>query len=93
MLDIKDDKSLWPKENIEGVGEVLIVEEGYYDGIIEMHEKLAEVIARNLTAWDTSKDKSQGLLPEVYLSNKVWYKRLTGEEYVFIKAIKKFNIE
>lgn len=56
-------------------------------------EALAEIIARNLTAWDTSKDKSQGLLPEVYLSNKSWYKKLTGEDYVFHKAIKKFNIE
>ena len=56
-------------------------------------EKLKEVIARNLTAWDTLKDKSQGLLPEVYWSNRVWYKRLTGEEYSFGKAVKKFNIE
>lgn len=55
--------------------------------------QLAEIIARNLTAWDTSKDSSQGMLPEVYLSNKVWYERLTGEEYRFIKAVKKFNIE
>lgn len=56
-------------------------------------DQLAEIIARNLTAWDTSKDNSQGMLPEVYLSNKVWYERLTGEEYRFYKAIKKFNIE
>lgn len=56
-------------------------------------DNLAEVIARNLTAWDTSKDKTQGLLPEIYLKNKYWYKKLTGEEYVFHKAIKKFNIE
>ncbi|WP_342538372.1 hypothetical protein MKY15_19915 [Sporosarcina sp. FSL K6-1540] len=54
--------------------------------------QLAEVIARNLTAWDTSKDKTQGLWPEVYLSNKHWYKKLTGEEYTFSRAIKKFNI-
>lgn len=56
-------------------------------------EELAEVIARNLTSWDTSKDKRLGFLPEVYLSNKAWYKKLTGEEYVFHRAIKKFNIE
>jgi len=59
----------------------------------EKLEQLKEVIARNLTAWDTSKDKSQGLLPEVYYANKIWYKRLTGEAYVFGKAVKKFNIE
>jgi hypothetical protein len=39
-LDVKDDKSLWPKENIEGVGKVLLVEESYYDGIVEMIEEL-----------------------------------------------------
>ncbi|MGY3717161.1 hypothetical protein ACWE42_16745 [Sutcliffiella cohnii] len=55
--------------------------------------KLKEVIARNLVAWDTSKDKREGLLPEVYLSNKYWYKQLTGEEYFKHKAVKKFNIE
>lgn len=55
-------------------------------------EKLKEVIARNLVAWDTSKDKREGLLPEVYLTNRHWYKKLTGEEYVFHKALKKFNI-
>ncbi|WP_338788776.1 hypothetical protein [Metabacillus sp. FJAT-53654] len=55
--------------------------------------ELAEVIARNLTAWDTSKDNREGLLPEVYWSNRVWYERLTGEKYSFRKAVKKFNIE
>lgn len=55
--------------------------------------QLAEIIARNLTAWDTSKDKTQGQLPWVYLENKRWYKTLTGEEYVFHKAIKKYDIQ
>ncbi|ALC80429.1 hypothetical protein [Bacillus gobiensis] len=93
---IKDDKSLWERMDYPNVGDVLLVEESYYDGIIEDLEKqkkqLAEVIARNLVAWDTSKDKREGLLPEVYLTNRSWYKRLTGEEYVFHKALKKFNI-
>jgi hypothetical protein len=35
-LDIKDDKSLWEKRNVEGVGNVLLVEESYYEGIAEM---------------------------------------------------------
>lgn len=56
------------------------------------NRELTELIARNLVAWDTSKDKREGLLPEVYLSNKVMYKQLTGEEYVLSKAIKRFNI-
>jgi hypothetical protein len=51
------------------------------------------IIARNLVAWDTSKDKRQGLLPEVYLANRHWYKKLTGEEYFQHKAVKKFDIE
>ncbi|WP_289136305.1 hypothetical protein [uncultured Brevibacillus sp.] len=53
----------------------------------------AKLIARNLVAWDTSKDKREGLLPEVYLSNRVWYERLTGEAYYQHKAIKRFGIE
>jgi hypothetical protein len=57
------------------------------------HPELSRLVARNLVAWDTSKDKREGLLPEVYISNKYWYKQLTGEEYFKHKAIKKFNIE
>lgn len=53
----------------------------------------ARLIARNLVAWDTSKDKREGMLPEVYLSNKVWYQRITGEEYLQHKAIERFRIE
>ncbi|OZV10772.1 hypothetical protein CIW83_18305 [Tissierella sp. P1] len=56
-------------------------------------QEIAEIIARNLTAWDTSKDKKEGLLPEVYLRNKGVYKELTGEEYIFSRAVKKFNIK
>ncbi|MBG9586900.1 hypothetical protein [Cytobacillus firmus] len=95
--EIKDDKSLWERMNVPNVGKVLLVEESYYDGIVEDLEKvknqLAEVIARNLTAWDTSKDKRHGLLPEVYLKNVNLYKKLTGEEYSFHKAVEKFNLE
>lgn len=56
------------------------------------NDEMAKLIARNLVAWDTSKDKREGLLPEVYLSNQFIYKKLTGEEYVKHKAIKKFNL-
>ncbi|MEC0232658.1 hypothetical protein [Paenibacillus alba] len=72
---------------------------GQYHELLEKNEKLeknqkelARVIARNLIAWDTSKDKREGLLPEVYLTNKWIYKQLTGEEYVQHKAMKKFQI-
>lgn len=58
----------------------------------KMQVELTRVVARNLIAWDTSKDKREGLLPEVYLTNKVLYQRLTGEEYFQHKAMKKFHI-
>jgi hypothetical protein len=55
--------------------------------------EIVETIARNCVAWDTSKDKREGLLPEVAMfKNPSLYKRLTGEEYVKYKAIKKFHI-
>lgn len=54
--------------------------------------ELIKVIARNLVAWDTSKDNTHGLLPEVYLTNKYYYKKLTGEDYNFFEVMKKFNI-
>jgi hypothetical protein len=54
--------------------------------------ELVRVIARNLVAWDTSKDKREGLLPEVYLANKHLYKQLIGEEYFQHKAMKMFQI-
>lgn len=57
-----------------------------------VHEQLVEAIARNLVAWDTSKDKKQGLLPEIYLTNRVLYRELTGEEYEFSRACEKFCI-
>ncbi|WP_024834115.1 hypothetical protein [Ruminiclostridium josui] len=59
---------------------------------INLYDELARTIARNLVAWDTSKDKELSLLPEVYLTNRWIYKRITGEEYRFDKACKKFHI-
>ncbi|EJQ37521.1 hypothetical protein IEI_05817 [Bacillus wiedmannii] len=44
--DIKEDKLLWEKMNIEGVGKVLLVEESYYNGIVECVEK-TQVIQMN----------------------------------------------
>lgn len=57
-------------------------------------EEIIETIARNCVAWDTSKDKREGLLPEVAVfRNPSLYKKLTGEEYNFLKACKKFHID
>lgn len=57
----------------------------------EVHElkaykrlNIVKLIARNLLAWETSKDKSQGLLPEVYLTNKHVFEELTGEDACWI---------
>ena len=38
---------------------------------------IEEIIARNIMAWETSKDKTDGMLPEVYLTDKVFFKSLT----------------
>lgn len=72
---------------------------GTYDDLLKKIERLevqqkalARVVARNLVAWDTSKDKQQGLLPEIYLTNQFWYEKLTGEKYSQYKAVKKFDI-
>lgn len=59
----------------------------------DLNKETAKLIARNLVAWDNSKDKSEGLLPGVYLKNKLVYKELTGEEYIQYKAIKKYYIK
>ncbi|MHA7105262.1 hypothetical protein [Bacillus cereus] len=42
LQDIREDKSLWEKMNVESVGNVLLVEESYYDGIVELVEKEQE---------------------------------------------------
>lgn len=56
-------------------------------------EEIIETIARNCVAWDTSKDKREGLLPEVAVfKNPYLYKKLTGERYNKFDAIKRFNI-
>jgi hypothetical protein len=43
-MDIKDDKSLWEPMNLEGVGKVLLVEESYYDSIVEEIENYKKVV-------------------------------------------------
>lgn len=55
-------------------------------------KELTRIIARNLVAWDNSKDKKESLLPEVYVSNKYFYEQLTGVKYNLSDAIKRFNI-
>lgn len=38
LQDIKEDKSLWERKAVDGVGNVLLVEESYYDGIVSCVE-------------------------------------------------------
>ncbi len=52
-----------------------------------------EIVERNLIAWDTSKDKKEGMLPEIYLRNKSFYKELTGKEYNFLEVSKRYEGE
>lgn len=57
-------------------------------------EEIIETIARNCVAWDVSKDKSQGLLPEVAVfSNPSLYKKLTGNKYNFSEVCRKYHID
>lgn len=55
--------------------------------------EITECIARNCVAWDTSKDKTESLLPEVAVfTNPYLYKKLTGEKYSYRGACNKFHI-
>ena len=56
----------------------------------DLKSLLIETLARNLVAWENSKDKSDGLLPEIYLDNKCVYEELTGEEFSLRRAMKKY---
>lgn len=53
---------------------------------------IIETIARNCTAWDTSKDKKEGLLPEVTMTNEHLYEIFTNKKYNFYEACRLFNI-
>lgn len=89
-------------DNKKSCNEYLVVnkDEEYADLVKKLISKevsareIIETIARNCVAWDTSKDASEGLLPEVAVfENPSLYKKLTGEEYSQFKAMKKFHIE
>lgn len=66
----------------------MILENDEFKKKLENYKGIIEIIARNILAWDTSKDKTQGLLPEVYLSNKHLFTKLTGEEPYYKNLIK-----
>ncbi|MET7020553.1 hypothetical protein [Bacillus mycoides] len=40
--DIKEDKSLWKKKHLEGVVNVIFVEESYCDSIVELVNRLEQ---------------------------------------------------
>lgn len=43
-----------------------------------MKKDFLETLARNIAAWQTSKDKKEGLLPEVYLHDTYLFEKMTG---------------
>lgn len=51
LSDIKEDKSLWEKQTIEGVGKVLLVEESYYDGIVQLVAGLEDKPGHMYEGW------------------------------------------
>lgn len=44
----------------------------------KLEKEFIETLARNIAAWQTSKDKKQGLLPEVYLHDTYLFEKMTG---------------
>ncbi|MGX5439102.1 hypothetical protein [Bacillus thuringiensis] len=73
LQDIKEDKSLWEKMNIEGVGKVLLVEESYYDAIIELVEKKIKPIDDLTKFIDITKEVFKGAF--VNRSNELIFDR------------------
>ncbi len=62
--------------------------------ILNYKDEIIETIARNMIAWETSKDKKEGLLPEVAVfSNPYLYEKLTGEKFDFYKVCRKYHIK
>lgn len=60
--------------------------------ILDIMDAFKINVAKNLLAWDSSKDKVSGLLPEVYYKNLNVYKLLTGKDYNFSIVSKEFGV-
>jgi len=59
-------------ENFRRIGELrrqLGTNQAEIKALKEENARLKDLIKRNQQAWETSKDKTDGLLPEVYLAN------------------------
>jgi BioD-like phosphotransacetylase family protein len=76
--EVKDDKSLWERMNIEDVGRVLLVEETYYDYIVETVEQLERTIKRKQKEIEAMKR---------YISNGIEFGYIDDRE----KAYEKFT--
>lgn len=57
---------------------------------LNMRKEFLETLARNISAWDTSKDKREGLLPEVYLHNTYLFEKMTGLDPRIFKNLQKY---
>lgn len=64
------------KRNAEFIVEILEIDEKHRQFYPQKH--FIELLARNIAAWETSKDKREGLLPEVSLTNKYAFEKMTG---------------
>lgn len=64
------------KSNAELIVKILEADEKH--GQIFPQEHFIELLARNIAAWEKSKDKREGLLPEVSLTNKYVFEKMTG---------------
>ncbi len=82
---IEQFKEMVNKNNCTDIGEFAV---GF---IPSFFRETLEIVERNLIAWDTSRDKKESVLPEVYLRNKWFYKELTGKEYNFLEVSKKYE--
>lgn len=56
----------------------------------KMEKEFLETLARNIAAWQTSKDKKEGLLPEVYLHDTYLFKKMTDLSPDVWKNLKKY---
>lgn len=55
-----------------------------------MEKEFLETLARNIAAWQTSKDKKEGLLPEVFLHDMYLFEKMTGLNGYVWSHLKKY---
>ena len=64
------------RRNAEIIVQILEADEKQEQAFPQKH--FIELLARNIAAWETSKDKREGMLPEVSLTNEYAFENMTG---------------